>query len=336
VKFSRAAFAAQTAAAFASISILPARAAQQYNWKFALDAATEHPMSVRAVEAFAKVKHDTNGQLNVTVFPNNQLGNVSQMLTQVRSGAIEMHGGAGGVLDSVVPLASIENLAFAFPTRQVAFAAMDGDLGAEIRARIYDVGLVAFDKVWENGFRDVTNSVRPVRTVDDLVGLKLRVSPGKLRVDSFKSLGASVIPLPSAELYTALQTHIVDGQETPLVYVSTQRYFEVQKYASLTRHMWSGWWTLVNLNAWNTLTPQLQQILRSRLNEAAILERHDNQILESSVQDKLTREGLAFNDVNQAPFKAKLVANGYYARWKAEFGDKAWTALEKYTGKMPA
>ena len=331
---SRAAFAAQAAAAFATVSIQPVRAAAEYQWKFALDATADHPMSVRAVEAFAAIRKETNGQLDVRVFPNNSLGDVTQMLVQVRSGAIEMHGGAGGVLDSVVPVASIENVAFAYPTRQVAFAALDGDLGAEIRARILDVGLVAFDKIWENGYRDITNNLRPIRTVDDLTGLKLRVSPGKLRVDTFKSLGVAVTPFPSNQLYTALQTHIVDGQETPLVYVSTQHYYEVQKYASLTRHSWSGYWTLVNLEKWNTLPPALQQLLRTRLNEAAVLERHDNAILESSVQDKLSREGLAFNSVNQAPFKEKLVSEGYYARWKATFGDKAWNALEKYTGKL--
>jgi tripartite ATP-independent transporter DctP family solute receptor len=332
-KLSRGSFGIATAAAFASIAIQPVRAAQ-YQWKFALDASPEHPMNVRAVEAFAKIRKETNGQLDIKSFPNNQLGNVTAMLTQVRSGAIEMHGGAGGVLDTVVPLASIENLAYAFNDRKIAFAAMDGDLGTEIRARILEKGLVAMDKVWENGFRNVTNSLRPIHTVSDLDGMKLRVSPGKLRVDTFRSLGAAVTPLPSAELYTALQTRVVDGQETPLVYVETQHYFEVQKYVSLTRHMWSGWWTLVNQDKWNSLTPQLQKILRNTMNEAAELERRDNEILERSVQDKLSRQGLAINAVPSASFKAKLIANGYYSRWKAEFGDKAWNAMERYSGKL--
>jgi tripartite ATP-independent transporter DctP family solute receptor len=332
-KTSRGAFAAGTAAAFASIAIQPVRA-DTYSWKFALDATADHPMNVRAVEAFAKIRKQTNGQLDIKSYPNNTLGNVTAMLTQVRSGAIEMHGGAGGVLDTVVPLASIENLAFAFPDRRTAFAALDGDLGNEIRARSLDAGLVTMDKIWENGFRNVTNSLRPVRTVADLDGMKLRVSPGRLRVDTFRALGVAVTPLPSAELYTALQTRVVDGQETPLVYVETQHYFEVQKYASLTRHMWSGWWTLVNQAKWNSLPPNLQQILRTNMNEAAVLERHDNELLEEAVRDKLSRQGMLFNDVNPATFKAKLIANGYYTRWKAAFGDKAWDAMEKYTGKL--
>jgi len=325
-------FTTGSAAVLASIAIRPARAAE--SWKFAHDLTADHPINVRAVEAFAKIRHDTNGQLDIRSFPNNALGGVTAMLTQLRSGAIEMHAGAGGVLDSVVSVASIENVAYGFPNRQTVFAAMDGDLGAVIRAAILDKGMMSLDKVWENGYRDFTNSARPIRNVKDLAGLKIRVSPSRLRLDTFRSMGASISPLPSNELYTALQTHVVDGQETPLVYVETQHYYEVQKYASLSHHMWSGYWNLVNLEKWKSLSPQFQAILSARLNEAAVRARHDTDILAQAVQEKLSRQGLIFNAVDVASFKAKLVASGYYTRWKAEFGDKAWTALEKYTGKL--
>ena len=329
----RAAFVSGGAAALAA-STVPVSAAAQFTWKFADDATIDHPINVRAIGAFEKIRRDTNGQLDIRLFPNNQLGGVTAMLTQLRSGAIEMHVGAGGVLDSVVPVASIENVAYAFPTRHVVFDAMDGDLGKVIRAAILDKQIMSLDRVWENGYRNFTNSLRPIRTVADLDGLKLRVSPSKLRFDTFRSMGASVSSLPSSELYTALQTHVVDGQETPLTYVETQRYYEVQKFASMSRHMWSGYWTLINLDAWNTLPPAFQKILSKHLNEAAVLARHDTDLLDQAVHEKLSRQGMAFNDVDVSGFKAKLVSSGYYARWKAEFGETAWNALEKYSGKL--
>jgi len=328
----RATFAAGSAAVLASIAIQPARAVE--SWKFASDVTADHPINVRAVQAFANIRRDTKGLLEIKSFPNNQLGGVTAMLSQLRTGAIEMHLGAGGVLDSIIPVASIENVAYAFPNRPTVFAAMDGDLGAVIRAAILDKGIMSLEKVWENGYRDFTNSTRPIRNVQDLVGLKIRVSPSRLRLDTFRSMGASISPLPSNELYTAMQTHVVDGQETPLVYVETQHYYEVQKFASLTHHMWSGYWNLVNLDKWKSLSPAFQEIVRKRLNEAAVLARHDTDILARAVQEKLSRQGLVFNTVDVASFKTKLQASGYYGRWKTEFGDKAWSALEKYAGKL--
>ena len=328
----RATFAAATAATLASITIRPARAVE--SWKFANDLTADHPINVRAVQACAKIRRETNGQLDIRLFPNNQLGGVTAMLSQLRSGALEMHIGAGGVLDSVVPLSSIENIAYAFPNRPAVFAAMDNDLGAVIRAAVLEKGMMTLDRVWENGYRDFTNSKRPIRNAADLEGLKLRVSPSKLRLDTFRSMGASISPLPSNELYSAMQTHVVDGQETPLVYVETQHYYEVQKFASLSHHMWSGYWTLINLDKWKSLSPQFQTILSARLNEAAVLARRDTEILALAVQEKLSRQGLAFNTVDIGSIKAKLHASGYYGRWKAEFGDKAWSALEKYAGRL--
>ncbi len=332
---SRGRFTVGAASAFASIAIVakPAQAAQ-YAWKWGSDTPIDHPVSVRAIEAFGKIRVATDGQVDIRAFPNSALGADPNMLTQLRSGALEMLAYGGGILDTVVPVSSIENVAFAFPTRTVALAAMDGELGGYVRAQIKSAGMMVMDKIYENGYREFTTFPKPIRNVDDLAGLKLRVSPGKLRVDTFKSLGASVTPIAPSELYTALQTHVVDGQETSLPLIETQKFYEVQKYCSLSHHMWAGYWNIINMDKWNSLPPNYQAIVSRELNASALRERRDNELLTASLQDKMQRQGLAFNAVDVATFKAKLASTGYYGRWKENFGPAAWTLLEQYAGKL--
>ncbi|MBV8602252.1 MAG: TRAP transporter substrate-binding protein [Candidatus Eremiobacteraeota bacterium] len=329
----RAAFAAGAAATFAGIGIItPARAAQ-FDFKMGHDLPADHPLNVRSVEAAARILKATNGRVQVRLFPNSQLGGDPAMLTQLRSGALEILAFPGAFL-TTVPVGAIENVAFAFPNSAAVFKAMDGKLGGVIRDAIKSTTSWVLDKIWQNGFRDLTTSTKPIRNVDDLAGFKIRVSPGKIRVDTFQSLGASPTAIAASELYTALQTKVVDGQENPLLTIETLRLYEVQKFCSLSHHMWSGYWTLINNDAWKRLSPDLQSIVARELNQAAVDERRDTDIQSGSVQDKLHRQGLSFNPVDVASFKKKLVANGYYTRWKNEFGEKAWATLEEYAGKF--
>ena len=330
----RAQFTAGAAAAFTTIGIaVPARA-QTLEYKLAHNLKQDHPMHVRCVQAASRIAKESNGRLRIRIFPDNQLGADPSMLTQLRANAIEILLYPGAFLNTLVPIASIENVAFAFPNRDVAFKAMDGKLGEMIRAEIRAKDMMALDRVFENGYRDITTSVKPIRTVDDLAGLKIRVSPGKIRIDTFQSLGASPTPIAVNELYTALQTHIVDAQENPLLNIETQRFFEVQKYCSLSHHMWTAYTTLINMESWKKLSPDLQKILAKEINQAALEERHDSLIIAASLQDKLSRQGLVFNTVDRESFKRKLVSAGYYGRWKTEFGPQAWATLEEYTGKL--
>jgi tripartite ATP-independent transporter DctP family solute receptor len=328
-------FVIGTAATFASIGmIVPARAAQ-FELKYGHDLPAEHPINVRSVEAFGKIKKETNGNVEFKSFPASQLGSDPAMISQLRSGAVESLAMPGAFLNAIAPLASIENLAYAYPTRDVVFHAMDGDLGKVIRDDITAKGgMIVLDKIWENGFRNITTSTKPIRTVADLAGLKIRVSPGKIRVDTFQSLGAAPTPISLSELYTALQTHVIDAQENPLLLIDQQKFYEVQKYVSMSEHIWSGYWTLFNPDVWKKLGKSYQDIISRELGAAAILARNDNVNLNRSVRDKLIRRGMLFNDVDKNSFKQKLIAANYYQRWKAEFGPTAWTALEKYANKL--
>jgi hypothetical protein len=176
---------AGTAATFATIGFIKPASAAEFAYKWAVDVPPDHPISTRSVEAFNRIKSATNGRVEIKAFPSSQLGSDPAMLSQLRTGALEMLALPGAFLNSVVPVASIENVAYAFPTRETAFKAMDGDLGQVIRADIMAKDMFVFDKIWENGFREITTSTKPIHVVGDLAGLKIRVSPGKIRIDTF-------------------------------------------------------------------------------------------------------------------------------------------------------
>jgi tripartite ATP-independent transporter DctP family solute receptor len=334
---SRRAFGASLAATAASIAVVRSRgdaAAPEFDWKYGHDLASDHPLNVRAVEAFAKIKQRSNGRLSIRAFPDSILGGDPAMISQLRSGALEVMATPGAFLNSIVPVAAIENVAFAFANRDVAYKAMNGKVGDIVKTAIRGVNIAVMDKIWENGFRDITTSTKPIHNIADLQGLKIRVSPGKIRIDTFQSLGASPTAISAGELYTALQTKVVDGQENPLLNIETLKLYEVQKYCSLSHHMWTGYWILVNQDKWNSLPKDLQAIFADEMNAASAREWRDNQLISASLNDKLQRQGLAFNPVDVSGFKAKLVSSGYYTRWKGEFGDAAWSTLESYTGKL--
>ena len=320
-------------AALASIGMItPARAAE-FTIKFGSDLPQEHPVNVRSVAAFARIAKATNGRVEGKIFPASVLGSDASMISQLRSGAVEMLAMPGAFL-TFSPVASIENLAFAYKDRDTVLHAMDGDLGKIIRDDIASKGVVCLDNIWESGFRNITTASKPIHTAADLAGLKIRVSPGKIRIDTFQSLGASPTPIALSELYTALQTHVVDAQENPLVLINQQKFFEVQKYVALSEHIWSGYWTLANEDVWKRMGPGIQAIVARELGASTLAARTDMTALNAAVADQLTRRGMKINPVDKPSFRKKLTDAKYYERWKAEFGTPAWTALEKYANRL--
>src|SRR6185312_6624990 len=212
--------------------------------------------------------------------------------------------------------------------------ALDGKLGSYLRAQINKAGIVAMDKIWDNGFRQITTSRKPIVQPADLQGLKIRVPVSALWISLFKSLGAAPTSINFAEVYSALQTHVVDGQENPPAIISAAKLYEVQKYCSLTNHMWDGWWLLVNRRVWQRVPPDLQEIAAKNFNSAALAERADIAQQNESLKADLAAKGLIFNDVDPAPFREALSKSGFYAEWKAKFGEEAWSLLEESSGKL--
>jgi tripartite ATP-independent transporter DctP family solute receptor len=195
--------------------------AAEFTYKYANNAPDSHPMNVRAKEMAAAIKADTHGRFDLQIFPNNQLGSDTDMLSQLRSGGIEFFTLSGLILAILVPAASINGIGFAFPDYDTVWKAMDGDLGALVRAEITKANLVSMDKMWDNGFRQTTSSTKPINTPDDYKGFKIRVPVSPLWTSMFWAFDASPASINFSEVYSALQTKIVEGQENPLALIST-------------------------------------------------------------------------------------------------------------------
>jgi tripartite ATP-independent transporter DctP family solute receptor len=328
-------FAAGAAAALGSIAVIRSAArAAQFQYKYGNPVPADHPLNVRMRQCWNAVRRETGGRLDVQVFPNAQLGGDTALLGQLRSGALEFFTLDGGILQSVVPAAAIQSVGFAFKDSAHAYRAMDGALGDSVRREIRAAGLYVHPRMWENGMRQCTSSNRPVRSVADLEGFKMRVPNGALWIDLFKSFGAAPTPINGNEVYTALQTHVVDGSENPFAAISTMRLFEVQKYLSVTNHMWSAYHFLGNADAWKALPPDVQAIVERNLAKHALLQRADTQQQNDALADQLGRRGMLVARPGGAAFRAKLSAAGFYAKWKGAFGPRAWELLERYSGKL--
>jgi len=317
-----------------AIRTRPARAAAEFTYKLANDLPVAHPLNKRKQEAIERILQASGGRLEIHLFPNNQLGSDTDTLSQLRSGAVELFTLSGLILATLVPAASISGIGFAFKDYGQVWPAMDGKLGAYIRGEIDKRGLYAFDKIWDNGFRQITTSTKPIKTPDDLKGFKIRVPVSPLWTSMFQAFGAAPASINFSEVYSALQTHIVDGQENPLALIDAAKLYEVQKYCSMTNHMWDGFWLLANRRAWERLPPDLQEIAARELNRGAVEERADLATLSTGLRAALTGKGLAFNDVDVAPFRQALQKAGFYAEWKKKYGDEAWGILEGSVGSL--
>lgn len=304
-------------------------AAPEFTYKYANNAPPNHPMNVRAQEAARKIAAATNGRFELKVFPSNQLGGDSDVLGQLRSGGVEFFSLSPLILSTLIPSASLSGVGFAFADYPAVWRAMDGDLGAYVRAQIAKAGIVAMDTIWDNGFRQITTSTKPINTPADLTHFKLRVLASPISTSMFEALGASPTTISFAETYSALQTKVTDGQENPLALISAAKLYEVQKYCSLTSHMWDGYWFLANRRAWGKLPQDIRDIVAKTINEAGMAERGDTQALNASLQGDLQTKGMVFNKPDVAPFRDMLKKAGFYDEWKRKFGPEAWALLSK-------
>ncbi len=321
-----------SAAAIAGTTLVRRPAAgAQFEFRAASTLPVDHPSSVRATQMWEAIAAESGGRIRTKFYPASQLGSDPAMFSQLRSGAINFMIISPGTFGSVVQGAEITNVGFAFADAAQALHACDGPLGASIRAQIAAVGLYAMATIWDSGMREITSSSHPIRTADDMNGFKIRVVESRLVVDLFRTLGANPTPLSFAELYTALQTKIVDGCDLPLNTIESGRIFEVQKYLSLTNHTWSGLWALANGDTWKSLTPDLQAIVERNNTKFALLERRDSTLLGASIADKLQRRGLGVTHPDRATFEAKL--GPYYQRCRDVFGAPAWTLLQNAIGR---
>lgn len=323
-----------TGLAASTFTILPSRSRAATVARLASNLPGGHPMVVRLQEAAEAIKKDTNGELEIRMFPSSQLGGDLEVLSQLRAGAIQFYPLAGAQLSTLVPVASLNGVGFAFQSTEDVWKALDGDVGALIRDAISGAGLFVFDKMFDNGFRQITSGTKPVERPEDLKGLAIRVPPSPLSTSLFKAFGAAPQSISFGEVYTALQTKLVEAQENPLGLIDANKFYEVQKFVSMTNHMWDGFWTLSNKAFWNRLPQATRDIVTKRFDEAVLAEREDVAKMNDSLIQKLKGAGMTFVEPNRQAFREALNATPFYQEWKGRFGAKAWETLERYTGKL--
>ncbi len=323
--------------AIAAAAILPSRPAHaaDFEYKMGHSSPEAHPFHKRLLEVSDRISKQTAGRMTLTIFPASQLGGDNDLLSQARSGAVEFVQPAGLILASILPLTAVNGMGFAFKDYPQVWSAIDGDLGDYIRSQIAaKAGLVPMEKRWDLGFRQITTSTKPIEKAADLAGLKLRVPGAPALVSLFTALGASPVSMQFGEVYTSLQTRVVDGQENPLSVIDAGKFYEVQKYCAITNHVWDGYWICANPAAWNRLPNDIKAIVAKAFNEVALLERDDLNKLDRSLQAELEKKGVIFTKPDLGTFRDKLRSAGFYQEWRGKIGNEAWTLLEKHVGKL--
>ena len=322
-------------AALPLFSIITHRAdAAEFELKYATGQDPTHPVNLRAKEALDRIRQATSGRVDIKLFPANQLGSDTDLLTQVRNGSVDFFNLSSLILATFVPVSGITSVGFAFKNYDEVWKAMDGDLGSYIRAEIAKTPIFTVSKIWDNGFRQVTSSGREIKSPADLKGFKIRVPPAPPLTSLFTALEAAPTPINFNEVYTALQTKVVEGQENPLAIISTARLYEVQKSCSLTSHVWDGYWVLGNKRSFQKLPADIQQIIQREIEKSATDQRADVAKLNTSLISDLKTKGLNFINVQPEDFRKKLASTSFYSEWKSKYGATAWDLLEKVSGKL--
>jgi tripartite ATP-independent transporter DctP family solute receptor len=316
-----------------AIRTRPADAAE-FTYKLATGQDPTHPVNKRGQEAIDRIREATGGRLEIRLFPANQLGSDTDLLGQVRNGGVEFFNLSSSILATLVPTAGLLNVGFAFSSSEQVYSALDGPMGKYIQAQIEKVGLLTASPCWANGFREVTSSTRPIRTPDDFAGFKIRVPASPILTSLFQALGAGPTPINFNELYSALQTKLVEGEENPLPIIATAKLYEVQQYCSMTNHVWDGYWILANRRAMQRLPKDIQEITAREFTRAGQDERADIAQLTDSLRQDLSGKNMKFIDPDRDAFRAKLKGTSFYKDWRGKFGDEGWKLLEAISGPL--
>jgi tripartite ATP-independent transporter DctP family solute receptor len=259
------------ACAFAFALPLPALAQQKL--QIAGNFATEHPSSVAVEQVFRKeVARLTNNQLQVDVFPAMQLGGAKENVDAVRSGTLAITWVGAAFLSRIVPELEAVSLPFVFANREAAFRVIDGPVGGAIDQKLQAKGFVSLGWM-ELGMRHVTNSKGPIRSMADLKGLKIRLQPNETHLATFRALGANPVAMDVKELYSALEQHVVDGQENPYTVIAASRFSEVQKQLSNTGHFFDFIAVVASKKAFEQLKPEYQKAVREAMTATIAFQR---------------------------------------------------------------
>jgi tripartite ATP-independent transporter DctP family solute receptor len=279
--------------------------------------APEHPYHLGAVRYSELVAQRTQNKVKIDVYPSTQLGNERDMVEGLQLGTIDLVVTSTGPLGGFVPRMFVVDLPFLFRDREHAYRVLDGPIGRELLDVFSAKGIkgLAF---WENGFRQITNSVRPIEKPEDLKGIKIRTMENKVHLSAFRAFGASPTPMAWSEVYTALQQKTIDAQENPVAIVYFQKIYEVQKYLALTGHFYSPTPLLMSLKAFNNLPRNIQKIMFDTAMECAAFERNLLRDNEAKQLAEIKAKGMQVTLPNKKPFQD--AAAPVYKEFGSQFG----------------
>ena len=260
----------------AAVACLPLAAAAQdikeRTIKFAFQNQKGHPQAEGAQKFADLVAQKSGNKITVKLFPGGTLGGDLQTVSALQGGTVEMTVLNAGILTAQVKEFAVYDLPFLFASPQEADAVTDGAFGKNLLAKLNEKGLVGLG-YWELGFRNLTNSKRPINKVEDIAGLKIRVIQSPIYIDMFNALGAAATPMPFPELYPALEQKAVDGQENPFTLIRTSKFYEVQKHLAVTRHVYNPQAVILSKKFFDALSPAEKKIVTDAVTEATAYQR---------------------------------------------------------------
>jgi len=322
------------AIAVCAIGAASAQDIKERTLKLGLQNPKGHP-AVMGAEKFAEiVATKSGGKIKVNLFPGGVLGGDAQTVSAVQGGTIEMTVLNSGILSAQVKEFAIYDFPFLFANSREVDAVVDGPFGSGLHAKLADRGIIGL-AYWELGFRNLTNSKRPIRKVEDIAGLKLRVIPSPINIDWVKALDANPTPLAFPELYAALEQRAVDGQENPVSVILANKFAEVQKYLALTNHQYNPQSVIVSKKLWDGMSATERQILQSAATEAGTYQRKVSRELAATQLDALKTAGMQVTELppdEQAKLQEKI--KPVIAKYSASVGDTTLKDLQAELAKL--
>src|SRR5262245_15730082 len=307
-----------------ALLLAPALAqSQDRTLRVSISVPKEHPMSLGLAKTTSCMAEKSGGKVKLQVFYDAQLGNDIAATNSARTGTLDMVITSTAPLVGIVPELGVFDLPFLFNNEKEADQVLDGKVGAWFAAKLPPLGLVNL-AWWENGFRHTTNSKRPITRLEDFDGVKMRVMQNNVYIDTFKTLGSNAMPMAFSEVYSALETKTVDGQENPFANIDNSKFYEVQKYLTLTKHAYAPLSVLISRKTWDALSPAEQ----TALSECAVVgrdeERRINREQAASTLAGLKAKGMVVNEISPAEMqrireRAALV----YERQRKAIGEEA-------------
>lgn len=302
---------------------------REHTLKFAAANNKGHPQ-VTGMEKFAEiVKEKSGGKIVVNLFPGGALGNDLQTVASLQGGIVEMLVLNAGIMASNIKAFGAVDLPFLFNSGEEADRVMDGPFGKSLSDKLPATGLIGL-AYWELGFRNVTNDRRPITKLEDIKGLKIRTLQSPIPIALFTALGANAVPMPYTELYPALETHAVDGQENPFSNVLNAKFFEVQKYLTVTRHQYNPQIVLISKPFWDKLTSEEQEILQQAALEARDFQRKTAREADVKALEEIKATGMEVGELPSEELqKLRDAVKPLVAQFTPDIGEDTVSLLYK-------